>query len=128
MRVWFSARRNPPGGGIQAGPPKCSLLHFGGVEQNISMFYTYVLLCEDDVRQRRRLYIGYTENLRERLKKHIAKNTKTTKSFEKVSLVYYEACRNKTDARKRELQLKTGFGRGYLKRRIENDLKNTRST
>jgi len=31
-------------------------------------------------------------------------------------------CQKETGARKRELQLKTGFGRGYLKRRIENYL------
>ncbi len=44
----------------------------------------------------------------------------TTKKFDTIKLVYYEACVNKMDARKRELQLKTGFGRGYIKKRLEH--------
>jgi predicted GIY-YIG superfamily endonuclease len=33
-------------------------------------------------------------------------------------LLYFEACFNKEDAIAREKQLKTGFGRAYLKRRL----------
>ena len=83
------------------------------------MHYTYVLLCkkkgvESD------LYIGYTSNLRERISKHKSKAVDTTKKFDTIELIYYEASSSKKDARKRELQLKTGFGRGYLKRRLED--------
>jgi hypothetical protein len=35
-----------------------------------------------------------------------------------VILEYYEACRAEVSARRREKQLKTGFGRAYLKRRL----------
>ncbi len=87
------------------------------------MFYTYVLLCKDSKRNRNEFYIGYTEDLPERFKQHQAGEVKTTKSFDKIILVYYEACLNKSDAIKRELQLKTGFGRGYLNRRLEGYLK-----
>lgn len=87
------------------------------------MHYTYVLFCADSVRNRKKFYIGSTDNLKIRLLKHRTKNVDTTKSFDKIELIYYEACRNKTDARKRELQLKTGFGRGYINRRLENYLK-----
>ena len=86
-------------------------------------YYTYVLLCIDKKRNRKKFYIGYTKNLKNRVKKHISGDVKTTKSFDTIDLVYYEACRNKTDARKRELQLKTGYGRGYIKNRISDDLK-----
>ena len=82
------------------------------------MYYTYVLWCTDAKRNRCEFYIGSTEDLTERLKNHRSGSVKTTKSFSMVELVYYEASRNRTDARKRELQLKTGFGRGYLKRRL----------
>ena len=85
------------------------------------MYYTYVLACSDQ--DRKDLYIGSTEDLKNRFKEHCNREVKTTKSFDKIILVYYEACLNKSDARKRELQLKTGFGRGYLKRRLENYLK-----
>ena len=87
------------------------------------MFYTYVLLCVDNKRNRRKFYTGSTNNYEERVLEHKSKSVKTTKSYDEINLVYLEACLNKTDAIKRELQLKTGFGRGYLKRRLENYLK-----
>jgi len=90
------------------------------------MFYTYVLFCLDQKKQRQKFYIGSCKDLKKRLRQHKSKSIKTTKSFDKIELVYYEACLNKTDARKRELQLKTGFGRSYLKRRLENYLKTKR--
>ena len=89
------------------------------------MYYTYVLLCQDIKLLRKKFYIGSTEDLKNRVKEHKAGEIKTTKSFDTIYLIYYEACLNKTDARKRELQLKTGFGRGYLKRRLENHLKSS---
>lgn len=89
----------------------------------MEIYYTYVLLCIDRKRNYQELYIGSTSNLIERLHKHRSKSVGTTKKFDDVKLIYYEGCCNKIDARKRELQLKTGFGRGYLKRRLENYLK-----
>ncbi len=89
------------------------------------MYYTYVLLCQDIKRLRKNFYIGSTEDLKNRIKEHKAGEIKITKSFDKVDLVYYEASLSKADARKRELQLKTGFGRGYLKKRLENYLKSS---
>ena len=85
------------------------------------MYYTYVLSCSDSSGQREH-YVGSTEDLRKRLKQHRANEVQSTKGSDKIELVYYEACRSKTDARRRELQLKTGFGRGYLKRRLEHDI------
>ncbi len=87
------------------------------------MYYTYVLLCIDRKLNRTHFYIGSTEDLKNRLKEHKAGEVKTTKSFDIISLAYYEACVSKTDARKRELQLKTGFGRGYIKKRLGDYLK-----
>lgn len=88
------------------------------------MFYTYILLCYDSKNNKKRFYVGSSGNLKERILDHKTKSVEATKNFDKVELVYYEACLNKTDVRKRELQLKTGFGRGYIKRRLENYLKN----
>ena len=85
------------------------------------MYYTYILLCKSDTLGQD-LYIGFTNDLRDRVKEHKAKSVKTTKKFDAVTLIYYEACLSKKDALKRELQLKTGFGRGYLKRRLGNYL------
>lgn len=87
------------------------------------MFYTYVLYCTNKD-SRKILYIGSTTDLKNRYKEHVKGEVKTTKNFTKIILVYYEACLSKQDARKRELQLKTGFGRGYLNKRLEDSFKN----
>ena len=81
-------------------------------------YYTYVLFD----RKLKKFYIGYTNDIKRRLKEHHSKKTKTTAFMDPV-LVYYEACLNPHDARVRETQLKTGFGRDYLKRRIGTYLK-----
>ena len=87
------------------------------------MYYTYILLCKDSKNGRIKFYVGSTEDLRKRLTEHKNGKIKTTKSFDIIELVYYEASLNKKDTKIRELQLKTGFGRGYIKRRIESYLK-----
>ncbi|MFA6526783.1 MAG: GIY-YIG nuclease family protein [Candidatus Buchananbacteria bacterium] len=77
-------------------------------------YYIYVLKSSKDGN----LYVGYTENLKSRLEQHnngLVDSTKTRRPF---SLIYFEGCLNKSDAINREKQLKTGFGRAYLKRRI----------
>jgi len=84
------------------------------------MHYTYVLLCSGKITK---FYIGSCSDLVVRLKNHKTKSVQTTKKYDKIKLIYYEACLNKTDARKREIQLKTGFGRGYLKTRLKEYLK-----
>ncbi len=86
------------------------------------MYYVYVLLCLDKKRKREKFYIGVTSDLRVRLQRHKQKSVKTTKSFDIIDLVYYEACLSKLDAEKREVQLKTGYGRGYIKKRISDYL------
>jgi len=78
------------------------------------MFYTYVLQSQKDGK----LYVGWTVDLTERFKEHRVGLVKSTKSRRPWQLIYYEACLEETDAINREKQLKTGFGRRYLKDRI----------
>ena len=75
--------------------------------------YTYVLLCADED-----WYIGSTPDLRPRLQGHCEGEVENTRKRLPVLLVYYEACRSLDAARAREQQLKTGYGRGYLNRRL----------
>lgn len=91
------------------------------------MYYTYALLCINAKQDIRKFYVGSTDDLKSRLVDHKTKSVETTKSFDKIELVYYEACLNKTDAIRREHQLKTGFGRGYIKRRLESYLNSLRA-
>ncbi len=83
------------------------------------MYYVYVLISIADSK----LYIGFTEDLKKRLKEHNSGKTKSIKARVPFKLIYYEAYLNKTDARKRELELKNyGQQREFLKERIKNSL------
>lgn len=78
------------------------------------MFYTYVLRSKKDGA----LYIGFTENLSERINKHNNGNVDATKGRIPLELIYYEACAKKEKAIEREKYFKTGFGKNFLKKRL----------
>ncbi len=84
------------------------------------MYYTYVLSCKNTSDDHSEFYVGYTSDLKKRVESHKSGSTQTTRKYDKVTLVYYEACIDERDARMRENQLKTGFGRGYVKKRVAN--------
>jgi putative endonuclease len=65
-----------------------------------------------------KFYIGWTDDLKKRIDKHQQGLVKSTKNRLLIKLVYFEACLSKNKAIKREKQLKTGFGRKFLKERI----------
>lgn len=77
------------------------------------MFYTYVLKSLVD----NNLYIGWTDDLQKRVQYHNQGKVKATTTRKPLKLIYYEACLLKEKAIIREKQLKTGFGRKYLKSR-----------
>jgi len=82
--------------------------------------FTYVLKCSDG-----NWYIGSTPDLQRRVAQHLAGESPNTRNRLPVELVYYEACRSLEAARSREKQLKTGFGRGYLKKRLGFEIPQT---
>ena len=77
-------------------------------------YYTYVIKSEKDGK----LYIGFSENLSKRFSEHQKGLVSSTRYGRPWKLIYYEACLGKDNAVRREKQLKTGFGRAYLKRRM----------
>ncbi|MBA3046994.1 GIY-YIG nuclease family protein [Patescibacteria group bacterium] len=79
------------------------------------MHYVYILKSLKDLK----LYIGYTNNLVQRLKKHNNGEVVSTKHRRPLVIVYCEAYRTEKEARERERQLKQ-YGKAYaqLKRRI----------
>ena len=81
------------------------------------MYYNYVIKS----RKIGKLYTGFTADLKNRIKEHNSGKVNATKKGIPWELIYYEACKDKMDAIEREKQLKTGFGRAYLKRRLKND-------
>jgi putative endonuclease len=80
------------------------------------MYYVYVLQSEKD----KNLYVGFTNNVKARLKLHNDGKVNSTKSRVPLKLVYYEACLNQDDATHREKYLKTAWGKRYLKNRLKN--------
>lgn len=78
------------------------------------MFYTYILKSKKDGK----LYTGSTNDLRKRLSQHLKGQCLTTKGRGPFILIYYEACLLEEKARSRELFLKSGMGKRYLKNRL----------
>ncbi|MDP2866586.1 MAG: GIY-YIG nuclease family protein [Elusimicrobiota bacterium] len=62
-----------------------------------------------------RFYVGCTEDFKTRLSEHNAKKVKSTKHFAPYKLLHSETFLEKTLALKRELYLKTGRGREFIK-------------
>jgi putative endonuclease len=81
------------------------------------MFYVYCL----ESLTNGRWYIGYTKDLKRRLKEHISKSGGSfTKSNGPWKLIFYEAHINKKDARDMELFYKSGYGREVLQGKLKN--------
>lgn len=86
-----------------------------GSAKKLMFYYTYVLKSEVDGK----LYTGWTNNLIDRVRGHKVGLVESTKNRRPLQLIYYEACLSKEKAILREKQLKTGFGRAYLNRRLK---------
>ncbi|MEK6691560.1 MAG: GIY-YIG nuclease family protein [Nitrospirota bacterium] len=82
-------------------------------------YYVYVLKSIKDSK----LYIGYTEDLKKRIKEHWGGKVLSTKTRMPVELVFYEAYRNKYDALRREKYLKTSKGKSTLKNMLREFFK-----
>jgi putative endonuclease len=63
-------------------------------------------------------YIGYTNNLKKRLEEHNNKKSFSTKPRTPLKLIYFEACLNQEDAKRREQYLKGTQGRRFLGLRL----------
>lgn len=81
-------------------------------------WYVYVLASVKDGKW----YTGSTNDLRKRFKQHNDGRSMSTKGRGPFDLIYYEMCRDEKDARVREIYLKTGMGKQYLKNRLKRFL------
>jgi putative endonuclease len=82
------------------------------------MFYVYVLHSDADGGW----YIGFSTDLRRRLKEHQAGEAFATSYRGPWRLIYYEAYLEEQDALGREQYLKSGGGRRYLKNQLRHYL------
>lgn len=84
------------------------------------MYYVYLLRSKTKQDQ---LYVGYTEDVEARLKKHNAGEVRSTKPYRPWVLIYYEAFTSKKDAKQREQYLKTTKGRRTFRLMLQDTLK-----
>ena len=77
------------------------------------MFYVYILKCSDN-----KTYVGCTDNLDGRLKRHQSGWVPATKSRLPVELSTYLVFQDKYQAFSFEKYLKSGSGRAFLKKRL----------
>ena len=82
------------------------------VEYN--MFYTYILKSL----KTKGYYIGSTGNLEDRLKRHMQGRSKYTKLILPVELVYFETFESRSDAFKREKEIKSYKSKLYIEKLI----------
>ena len=84
------------------------------------MHYVYVLQSEKD----HQFYIGYSDNLKKRVREHNSGYVTSTKPRRTFELIFYEAYLNKHDAIRREKYFKTSKGKTTLKSMLREYLKN----
>lgn len=86
----------------------------------MKFYYVYVLksINHDFI------YVGFTENLKNRFIQHNIKEEQSTKAYAPYELIHYEAYRSKKDAKRREVYLKTTKGRTTLRFMLSSYLVN----
>jgi putative endonuclease len=76
-------------------------------------YTVYVIRCDEN-----RYYIGFTENLENRLIQHNSGQSGWTKKYKNWRIVYTKKFTNTTDARKWEIYLKKQKGGNGFKKEI----------
>lgn len=91
----------------------CTYKRVGGLPiPDGDSWFVYVLLCEDGS-----FYKGITKDLYRRFYEHYTGiGAEWTKTHKPVKVIHYEKFSTQEEARKREEELKSGFGREWIKR------------
>jgi len=84
------------------------------------MYFVYVIQSKKDSR----LYRGFTNNLKRRLKEHNQGLAEYSAPWKPWKLIYCEVFLNKEDALEREQYLKSGWGRRYIKKTLRHYFQN----
>jgi putative endonuclease len=80
--------------------------------------YVYVLRSLKD----ENFYVGFTKDVRKRLKLHNDGLVRSTRARRPLELVYWEGCISQADATRREKYLKSSWGKRYIKSRLRSHL------
>ncbi len=68
------------------------------------------------------IYVGITENLDDRIRRHNKGYNKSTKKYAPFKLIYSEIVSNGTEARQREKFLKSSTGKRFLYSLIDDGI------
>lgn len=79
------------------------------------MYYVYALISDN----KKRIYVGLTKNVQQRLREHNAGKTFSTKGYRPWKILYVEETDSLKDARLQEKKLKSGCGKEFLKQKIK---------
>jgi putative endonuclease len=82
----------------------------------------YVVYFLESIKYSDRHYIGFTTDLKERIKDHNQGTTKSTQKSKPWRVIYAEMYLNEQDARGREKFLKSGSGWKFLKKQLTHYL------
>lgn len=86
----------------------------------VQFHYVYVLRSLKD----RLFYIGYSDNLKQRVQEHHQGKNISTRYRRPLELIFYEAFPDKFDALKRERYFKTTKGKVTLRQMLKEYLSN----
>ncbi|HEY0262016.1 MAG TPA: GIY-YIG nuclease family protein [Chitinophagales bacterium] len=78
-------------------------------------FFVYALKSTT----RNYIYVGLTDNIERRTKQHNDGYNKTTKPYRPFELIYSEEHQTRIEARQREIYLKSGVGKEFLKKLLK---------
>ncbi len=76
----------------------------------MKFYYVYILFNPSE----NFIYIGYSEDLKQRILSHNKGENVSTKPYIPLELIHYEAYKSMKDAKRREKYLKTNKGRTTL--------------
>jgi putative endonuclease len=74
-------------------------------------YFVYAIKSQD----RNYIYVGMTQDLEGRLKRHNNGNERTTRPYRPFTLIHNEAFATRAEALKSEKYLKSGVGKEFLK-------------
>ena len=78
------------------------------------MYFVYILRSQSTSRY----YVGQTDNLEQRLKRHNSNLVRATKGFAPWELVHFEEYETRSEAMKREKEIKNKKSRKYIEKLI----------
>ena len=89
--------------------------------QAMEEIYTVYAICS---KKDGRIYVGFSRDAEKRLLQHNQGKTKSTKGYVPWELIYTQQIIGRENAREREIELKSGSGKEFLKNL--RDFKNNR--